>query len=85
MAPFSTPHYQEPRRPQPSAFHQGAQAGVGAVAGVFLLAVTLAGVCLFGGMTLAGYAHARYEFVAIGVLALGGLGYGLYSFFHNPT
>jgi hypothetical protein len=85
MTRSSTPHHQGPRHPQPSAFHQGAQAGVGAVAGVFLLAATLAGVCLFGGMALAGYANARYEFVAIGVLALGGLGYGLYSFFHHPT
>jgi hypothetical protein len=58
---------------------------MGAVAGVFLLCGVILGMLVFGLMALCGYASGSYEFTALGLAAIGGLLYGLYSFVRNPT
>jgi hypothetical protein len=83
---MATPQRHRPHHHHTSSgFHQGARQGMGAAAGLVMLVGVVLGVFVFGLMALSGYASGSYQFTVIGLAAIGGLLYGLYSFFRNPT
>ena len=64
---------------------QSARNVVSGFAAMVLLGGTVLGVLFFTLLGLWAYAHGHSAFVLVSLAAIGGLGYGLYSFFHLPA
>jgi hypothetical protein len=63
---------------------QSARSTLSFLGGLVLLGGTSLGMLFFSLLALITYAYGRYEFTLIGTAGVGGLVYGVYSFFHPP-
>jgi hypothetical protein len=61
---------------------QSARSTLGFFGGLVLLGGTSLGVLFFGLLSLVAYAYGQYGITLIGIAGVGGLVYGVYSFFH---